>query len=295
MDASIAGVATGPYDLFRLNVVADGHFVGDVGASVDGRTFGGELIAQAAMAAMLAEDRGRAAHSLHAYFLRPGDASVPTEYRVATLRDGRSFATRQVSAMQHGHAILVMTISFHRPESGPEHRDLPRDVGDPDEAALAFQRWRDHRRSIGLSDPAKRFDARPIDIVPIDPEAAYGLERGPARGMSWIRCRVPSPTDALLQQALLCYASDMMLLRCSMFPHGIRPGMPGVQSASLDHAVWIHTEPDLNDWHLFETSSSWSGAARAMSHGRVFARDGTLVAEIAQESLVRRQPDPNLS
>jgi len=283
--------APAPSDLlstFRLEARGDGRFVGPAAPLAKGRVFGGQVMAQAALAAMLVEERGRLAHSFHANFLRPGDAASPIEYEAKTLFDGRSFATRQVSAIQGEALILSLSASFHIAEDGPAHQREPGEFGDPDGAAVKFEAWRDASGGAGLHALAKHFNGRPIDIVPIDPEASFGSAKLAPNAVAWVRCRKPAPADPTFQRSLLTYASDMMLLRTAMLPHGLRPHMPGVQSASLDHALWIHTTPDMNDWLLFETESSWAGSARGMSYGRFYARDGTLVAEVAQESLFRR-------
>ncbi len=274
--------------IFRLEARGDGRFLGPAAPLASGRVFGGQVIAQAALAAMLVEDRDRLAHSFHANFLRSGDAASPIEYEVKTLFDGRSFATRQVSATQCEKLILSLSASFQITEDGPAHQRGHGGFGDPDRAAVKFQAWRRAGGETGLHAFASYFDERPIEIVPIDPDASFGWAKLAPNAVAWVRCRGPAPADAALQRSLLTYASDMMLLRTAMLPHGLRPNMPGVQSASLDHALWIHTTPDMNDWLLFETESSWAGSARGMSYGRFYARDGALVAEVAQESLLRR-------
>lgn len=280
MRSMVAPVQTGD-QLFR-----GGHF-----EDVTGRIFGGQVVAQALMAASHGEDAGRRVHSLHACFLRAGDVDQPVEYQVVELTAGRSFANRQITAVQGGKPILSMMASFHRPEEGPSHQVETGTVTPPDEARRQLEAWcaRTDDRGRRL---VKRLDGRPVEIVPVDPDALFSTDPRPPRSAWWLRLRHPLVGGDEIQAALLAYASDMMLLRNAMLPHGIRPFTPGVQTASLDHAIWFHAVPDLNDWLLCETDSPWSGQARGLSRGHFFTPDGRLVATVVQESLMRLAPPP---
>ena len=259
-----------------------------------GRIFGGQAIAQALMAAAQAEGQGRLAHSLHASFLRAGDVGKAVDYHVTEHFLGRSFANRQVIATQDGQPILVVQVSFHGAEDGHAHQVDMRTHLTPQQSADRLRQWRNRTDERGRLF-ADRLDGRPIEIVPIDPDALFGAEPQSPRSAWWMRLRHPAGAEPAVQRALLAYASDMMLLRTAMLPHGIRPFSRGVQTASLDHAIWFHDTPDMDDWLLFETDSPWAGHARGLSRGHFFTAQGRLVASVAQESLMRmrRPPTPD--
>lgn len=250
------------------------------------RIFGGQTIAQALMAASLAEEQGKLAHSLHACFLRAGDPGKPVHYQVTDLVAGRSFANRQVIARQDGQPILIMLAGFHRAESGPGHQSAMRNTTVPEQALERLATWRNTADERGRL-LTQRLDGRPMEIVPIDPNALFGAQPQLPQSAWWMRMRHPVGADGALQRGLLAYASDIMLLRNAMLPHGVRPFTPGVQSASLDHAIWFHDTPDMDEWLLFETDSPWAGGARGLSRGHFFTSNGRLVATVTQESLMR--------
>lgn len=252
-----------------------------------GRVFGGQVIAQALMSAVHSVDPERVAHSLHAYFMRPGDEDFPIIYRVERDYDGGSFSNRRVIAMQRGKPILNMTASFHRREKGLEHQlDMP-DVPAPDDLpseAELFQRYKD-------KVPEKVFKfmtrSRPIEIRPVEPWSTIEPEkRDPVRNL-WIRASGSIGEDPLMHRAVLAFASDMALLSTCMQPHGVSWMTRQMQSASLDHAVWFHDDVRMDDWLLYSTDSPWSGGARGFNRGQLFTRDGKLVASTAQEGLIR--------
>jgi acyl-CoA thioesterase-2 len=240
---------------------------------------------------MRSEAGGRYAHSFHAYFMRPGDAAAPVDIAITTPFDGRSFASREVTVRQNGQTILQMLVSFQRPEEGVRHQMAPPQRDGPEEARVAFGAWREERRRRGEPDLAARFHSLAIETAPIDPETLFGLRPGTPSAASWVRLRAPAPADPAIQRTLLAYVSDRMLLRASMLPHvaqsGTHFGFPGLRTTSLDHALWFHETPDLNDWLLFDTDSPWAGGARALNHGRFFTASGRLVASVTQENLLR--------
>lgn len=258
-----------------------------------GRVFGGQVVAQALQAAQRSVDGGRAAHSLHAYFMRPGDENFPILYRVARDFDGRSFANRRVVAMQKGQPILNLAASFQLPAEGLHHQaDMP-DVPPPE----ALRSERDLREEIRDAVPEKfrRFflRARPVEIRPTNPRNWFAPEAGPPAQHSWFRAVAPLPDDAALHRAMLVYASDMTLLGTSMLPHGVSWMTGQVQTASLDHAVWLHEPFRFDDWLLYTTDSPWTGHARGFNRGRIYTRDGRLVASVTQEGLVRLREGRN--
>jgi len=270
----------------------EGLYRGPTGPSFGSRLFGGQAFAQALMAGSLAEKDGRLAHSAHAYFLKAGAAADPMDLSVTPLTEGRSFATRRIEGSQGnqvngGATIFTMVASFHRAEEGWRHAaDISPPIG-PEDAQQRFDEWAEANRHGPLARMIDRFEERPVDVIPFDPATLYGSAQAqPASGW-WMRLRRPVEPDPALQRAVLAYASDMMFLRTALLPHGVRPGSPDVQSASLDHTIWFHETPQVNDWLAFVTDSPWAAHARGLSRGHVVDRDGMLIATVMQESLMR--------
>lgn len=266
---------------------APGEWIGQPGPAMGPRLFGGQAVAQALMAASGEERDGRAAHSLHSYFLRAGAASIPVEYTVTTLAEGRSFATRRVEARQGEALIFSMIASFHAPEPGFSHSlEAPFDL-DIEAAKASLKSWSAHNAEAASTPVIERLQHRPVEIVPLDPGSLFGTRPREPKTGSWMRMRDAAGASPEMQRALLAYASDMMFLRNSMLPHGVRPGSNRAQVASLDHAIWFHETPDFDRWHLFATESPWAGHARGLNQGHFFDSDGKLVATVAQENLMR--------
>jgi acyl-CoA thioesterase-2 len=255
-----------------------------------GRVFGGQVIGQALMAAMRSTGEGRAAHSLHAYFLRAGDDALPIVYRVERDFDGKSFANRRVIALQRGQPILNMAASFQTPEEGLTHQASMPDVPPPESLVSEAELLRQEREAKGGPEPIWFSRPQPIEIRPVEARPMFSPEKREPRFASWFKVVGPVGEDADLNRAILAYASDMRLLATSMLPHGVSWATPGMQTASLDHALWMHQEARTDDWLLFATDSPWSGHARGFNRGQIFSRDGRLVASIAQEGLIRRRP-----
>lgn len=248
-----------------------------------GRVFGGQVIAQALQAAQRSTE-GKIAHSLHAYFMRPGDDALPILFRVERIFDGGSFATRRVSAMQRDTPILTMAASFQREEDGFHHQDAMPEVPAPE--TLPSQR----ELAAALPDtPRTAFFRRvgPIEIRPVDPANWLGAEACVPVNACWFRCVGPLGEDVALHRAVLSYASDLALLATSLQPHRVSLMTPGMQVASLDHAVWLHEPFRADEWLLYALDSPWAGHARGMSRGRIFTRDGRMIASAAQEGLIR--------
>ena len=253
-----------------------------------GRVFGGQVVAQALQAAQRSIGDDKVAHSLHAYFMRPGDEDHPIIYRVVRDFEGRSFANRRVIAMQKGQPILNMTSSFQLPADGLRHQEAMPDVPPPE----ALRSERELRDEIQDQVPEKfrRFflRARPIEIRPVSPRNWFRPEKiDPAIQHSWFRVVGPLPDDPALHRAMLTYATDMTLLGTCMLPHGISWMTGKVQTASLDHALWLHEPFRFDEWLLYSTDSPWSGHSRGFNRGRIYAQDGRLVASVAQEGLIR--------
>ncbi|WP_294263508.1 acyl-CoA thioesterase II [uncultured Sphingomonas sp.] len=254
-----------------------------------GRVFGGQVIAQALQAAQRSIDDGKVAHSLHAYFMRAGNEDYPIVYRVVRDFDGRSFANRRVIAMQQGKPILNMIASFQSPEDGLSHQFPMPDVPAPQ----ALKSEGELREEIQEHVPEKlrRFflRARPIEIRPVAPREWFNpAPREPVQH-SWFRVVAPLPDDPALHRAMLAYASDMTLLGTCMLPHGMTWMDGSVQTASLDHALWLHEPFRADEWLLYTCDSPWSGHGRGHNRGRIYTADGRLVASSAQEGLIRKR------
>jgi len=252
------------------------------------RVFGGQVIGQALVAANRTVE-GRMAHSLHAYFLRAGDPAVPIIYEVDRIRDGGSFSTRRVVAIQHGHAIFSMAASFHKEEGGLEHQmampDVPPPEDLPSEAELKEQ------LIDKLPEPVKAYwqHERPIEIRPVDLSRYFSPETRDPSQQVWIKATGDLGDDLALHQCVLAYASDFTLLDTALIAHGRFVFDPALMLASLDHAIWFHERFRADDWLLYAQDSPSSGAGRAFCRGTLFTRDGRLVASTAQEGLVREQ------
>jgi acyl-CoA thioesterase-2 len=235
------------------------------------RIYGGLVIGQALMAAYETIE-ARICHSLHCYFIRPGDPSVPILYEVDRARDGKSFTTRRVTAIQHGAQIFNLAASFQEEEQGFDHQDSMPDMPPPERLPV--------RNSWG--------SARPIEMRWIDGGESEDVSvAGPPSQNVWMRVISPIPDDIALQQAALAYVSDMSLLGTSFRAHGINWRTPGFQSASLDHAIWFHRRSSFNDWHLYAQKSPSASGSRGFNLGQIYNQDGRLVASTAQEGLMR--------
>jgi acyl-CoA thioesterase-2 len=255
------------------------------------RVFGGQVIGQALVAACRTVE-GRPPHSLHAYFLLPGDPKVPIIYDVDRIRDGKSFTTRRVNAIQHGHPIFSMAVSFHADEAGFEHQAKMPDVPGPEELPSEA----DVRARIlpMMPDPVRRYyeRERPIELRPVEYERYLGKKFENGRFNLWIRTTARLPDDPAIHQCVLAYASDMTLLDTALVRHGRTLFEKELMGASLDHALWLHRPFRADDWLLYAQDSPNLHGARGFSRGLIFKRDGTLVASVAQEGLVReRRPD----
>ena len=254
------------------------------------RLFGGQVAGQALVAAARTVPDDREVHSLHGYFLRAGDPRVPVLYEVDRLRDGGSFTTRRVVAIQHGRVIFNMAASFQVPEEGFDHA-FPLPAVPPPEG-LPTIRERFERAGVPLTPWLSR--PRPIDIRHVDPEGGPAATGEPRHDV-WLRADGRLPDDPIVHTVVLTYASDMTLLDTSMVPHGASGSNPEIFMASLDHAMWFHRPFRADDWLLYAQDSPNASSGRGLSRGLVFTRDGTLVATVMQEGLIRRlRPPPNV-
>jgi acyl-CoA thioesterase-2 len=278
-------------ETLKLERIEVNLFRGTTADNSPGRIFGGQVIGQSLLAAYETVD-DRICHSLHCYFIRPGDPTVPIVFEVDRSRDGGSFTTRRVIAIQHGQQIFNLAASFMAHEAGYEHQ-APMPAATPwadlpDEAEMQKAAMKD------APEEAKRWLSRPrpIEMRSVDARSYFqGGEAKDPESQSWMRAREPIGADQHMHQVILAYASDMNLLSTAMRPHKVHWQTPGFQSASLDHAMWFHRPINFNDWHLYAQDAPSASGGRGFIRGSIFASDGTLVASVAQEGLMRmRKP-----
>ena len=250
------------------------------------RVFGGQVIGQALVAAARTVEN-RIAHSLHGYFMLPGDPKVPILYEVDRIRDGKSFTTRRVVAIQHGHAIFSMSVSFQVEEPGLDHQISMPEVTPPEELPSENDIAKLYLESAPA--PIRRYweGERPIELRPVDLRHYFGRERLDPVQYVWVRATGKLPDDPEIHRCVLAYLSDMTLLDTSLFAHGRSIFDPEIQAASLDHALWFHRPFRADEWLLYAEDSPSASGARGFNRGSLFSRDGRLVASVAQEGLIR--------
>lgn len=255
------------------------------------RVFGGQVIGQALVAAVRTVDGDRPVHSLHGYFIRPGDPAVPIIYEVDRYRDGASFTTRRVVAIQHGAAIFTMAASFHRREESFDHQIAMPEVPDPD--SLPGEKEVLAKFSDRMPENMRRYFARerPIELKPTEPLYYLNPRKGAPVQNVWIRATATLPDDPALHQCVLAYASDMTLLDTALIPHGRNLFDRSLMLASLDHALWFHRPFRADEWLLYAQDAPSASGARGFTRGSIFTRDGRLVASVAQEGLIRIRDD----
>ena len=270
-------------DLLDLETIEDNLFRGRQPDTELQRVFGGQVAAQALAAATRTVPEVYVVHSLHAYFLRPGDTAVPSVYDVDTLREGRSFATRRVLARQHGRPIFALTVDYQIPESGLDHQDPMPEVPAPEDCPTLVE------ATQGSGRHAERWN-REWSALDIRFAGAERPEEVLTRSRLWIRINGEVPDDPRTQVAAFTYASDLTLLAASLVPHGLHIGSPDMQAASLDHAIWFHRPFRADRWWLYDQTSPSASGGRGLALARVFTQTGELVATVAQEGLIRHRP-----
>jgi acyl-CoA thioesterase-2 len=252
-----------------------------------GRVYGGQVLGQALSAAERTVEDERLAHSLHGYFLRPGDPTEPIEYRVERTRDGRSFTTRRIRAEQNGRPIFFMAASFQVPEPGLEHQDDPPDVPGPDGLASYHELIRRFADSL----PSELHDWAmldyPIEMRPVHVSDPLNPPPSDPVNYVWFRTESALPDRPSLHRYLLAYASDFWLLDTALFPHGKTYWQGSLVMASIDHSMWFHRDPRMDQWLLYAMDSPCAAGGRGLVRGRFFDVDGRLVASVAQEGLMR--------
>ncbi len=278
--------------LLDVEPLEDDLYRGQSSGSGWARVYGGQVVGQALMAASKTVPPERPAHSLHAYFLRAGDPAVPIVYRVERDRDGGSFTTRRVVAIQHGRPIFNMAASFQVMEAGLSHAAAMPSVTPPEAVPSEYEAFVRNapRMDAGF---AGRWLARerPFEFRAVEPQDWLALAARPPVSHNWFRAAAPVAADPVLARALLAYASDMTLLDTCLLPHAVAWSDKRLQIASLDHALWFHGDPPLDDWLLYAQDSPAAGGSRGLNRGLIFARDGRLVASAMQEGLIRYRTD----
>ncbi|WP_244438564.1 acyl-CoA thioesterase II [Hyphomicrobium nitrativorans] len=253
------------------------------------RVFGGQVLGQALVAAVRTVDEPRTAHSLHAYFLLGGDPDIPILYEVERTRDGGSFSTRRVKAIQHGRVIFTMSVSFQKHEEGYEHAlDMP-DVPAPEALPSALELM--ERLTDAMPDNMRSYlqRAQPVDLRPVDVSRYLARAPQPPQQSIWLKANGTLPDDPSLHQCVLAYASDFTLLDTALIAHGKLLFDEDVQLASLDHALWLHRPFRADEWLLYVQDSPSASGARGFCRGSFFTRNGRLVASAAQEGLIRKR------
>ncbi|QFG25048.1 acyl-CoA thioesterase II [Actinomadura sp. WMMB 499] len=274
-------------DLLDLEQIENDIFRGRTDDERRQRVFGGQVAGQALVAAGRTVPVNRPVHSLHAYFLRPGDPLVPIVYTVDRVRDGRSFTTRRVTAVQHGKAIFTLSASFQIVEDGPAHRAAMPDAPAPETLPDSLTRLTPLFGRRGAEEFVSR---RPIDIrhaTPLTWEAAKDPALATPESKVWLKVDGELPDDPLLHVCLMTYASDMTLLDTVLLNHGLAWGDQRTMGASLDHAMWFHRPFRADDWLLYYQDTPFAGGARGLARGQVFTRSGELVVSVMQEGLIR--------
>ena len=253
--------------------------------------FGGQVLGQALSAASQTVDSSRQANSLHGYFLRAGDAQKPVVYQVERIRDGGSFSTRRVTAIQNGQPIFTCSTSFHQAEEGFRHQTTMPEVPQPEDLIAEEELSPQLAKALSKENRekmlrAKAIEPRPVQVLdPLNPDACEPIKQ------VWFKASDTLPKSPALHKYLLAYASDFGLLTTSLLPHSASIWQPQMQVASLDHSIWFHEEVCLDDWLLYSMDSPWAGSSRGFARGSIYTRDGRLVASVAQEGLIRTRSD----
>jgi acyl-CoA thioesterase-2 len=271
--------------ILNLEQLAESEFLGQTQWMPHGRVFGGQVLAQALTAAQRTTDDSRPVHSLHSYFLRPGDIEQPIRFSVEILRDGKSFSARRVHAIQNDVPIFSMIASFQEPAKGLEHTsDFPKGVPGPEELPSAAELLGE------IAHPTAEYwsKARPFDLRHVsEPLYLKPPKERVANQMVWFRALSAMPADSTTNSSALAYASDYSILESILKRHGITWAHPGLSSASLDHAMWFHKPTRVDQWHLYVQESPSAQGGRGLSIGKIYSQNGELIATCAQEGMVR--------
>jgi len=275
--------------LLKLEVIEQGIYRGqsqDLGFRA---LFGGQVMGQALSAAKETVEEERLVHSLHSYFLRPGDASKPVVYEVEKIRDGKSFSTRRVQAIQNGKAIFYMTASFQYPESGFDHQDTMPDVPSPEELPSYNDFLIANQKYLPENARARFLAEKPIELRPVQQYNWFKPEVSKAESQVWIKANGMLPDDLRIHMYMLAYTSDFQFLPTALFPHGVSYFHPNFQIATIDHAMWFHRPFRFDDWLLYSIQSPSATSGRGLVKGQIFNQQGELVASTMQEGVIRQR------
>jgi acyl-CoA thioesterase II len=274
-------------ELLKLEKIEENIFRGQSQDLGFGNVYGGQVLGQALSAAYQTVPAERGVHSLHAYFLRPGDAKKPIVYNVDCIRDGKSFTTRSVIAIQNGRAILNMAASFQVAESGFDHQDIAPQPAGPEGITSERELALKVADQIPESIREKILCRKAIEIRPVNPINPFAPEKRKPLRYAWFKAVGRLPDDPMIHQYMLAYASDFGLAVTSLYPHGQSFWQPQMQVASLDHAMWFHRDFRMDNWLLYVMESPNAGKSRGLSRGQIYTQEGKLVASVVQEGLIR--------
>ena len=275
--------------LLKLEVIEQGIYRGNSQDLGFRALFGGQVMGQALSAAQETVAATHHVHSLHSYFLRPGDASKPVVYQVENIRDGRSFNTRRVNAIQNGKAIFYMTASFQQQETGFDHQDVMPDVPGPEALKSYTDFIFDNQAAIPEEIRDKFLSEKPIEIRPVEQYNWVQPAKAEAKCQMWIKSNGCLPDDLRIHTYLLAYTSDFLFLPTALYPHGLSYWHPNFQLATIDHSMWFHRPFRLDEWLLYSIDSPSASGGRGLVKGQIFNRDGLLVASTMQEGVMRQR------
>ena len=276
--------------LLKLEKIEESIFRGSSQDLGFGNVFGGQVLGQALSAASQTVEPARGVHSLHGYFLRPGDPARPIVYEVDCIRDGKSFTTRRVVAIQKGRAIFSLSASFQVQEEGFEHQVSPPEVPGPEGLPSEIERAMQVKDKIPVLIRDKILCVKPIEIRPVNPINPFAPTKEKPVRYVWFKTIHKMPDDIAIHKYLLAYASDFGLVATALYPHGHTFWEPTMQVASLDHAMWFHRDFRIDEWLLYAMESPSASQARGLCHGNIFTHDGRLIASTTQEGLIRHRP-----
>jgi len=275
--------------LLDLETIEEGLYRGDSQDLGFKAVFGGQVMGQALSAAKETVVEERLVHSLHSYFLRPGDASKPIVYDVENIRDGKSFSTRRVKAIQNGKPIFYMTVSFHNEEPGVTHQASMPNVPGPDNLRSSLEFYRENASLIPEKIRDKVLCDKPIEMRPVNFQSPFKPEVTLANRYVWFKANGDMPNDPRIHKYLLAYASDFEFLPTALQPHGLSFMQPNMQVATIDHAMWFHRDFRMDEWILYAVDSPSASGGRGLVRGQFFNQDGVLIASTMQEGLIRQR------
>jgi len=275
--------------LLDLETIEEGLYRGDSQDLGFKAVFGGQVMGQALSAAKETVVEERLVHSLHSYFLRPGDASKPIVYDVENIRDGKSFSTRRVKAIQNGKPIFYMTVSFHNEEPGVMHQASMPNVPGPENLRSSLEFYRENASLIPEKIRDKVLCDKPIEMRPVNFQSPFKPEVTLANRYVWFKANGDMPNDPRIHKYLLAYASDFEFLPTALQPHGLSFMQPNMQVATIDHAMWFHRDFRMDEWILYAVDSPSASGGRGLVRGQFFNQDGVLIASTMQEGLIRQR------